>query len=218
MIRHALSAVVMATWQLIEHASRTVVRLIESHIALAMPGSSVEVKLATPHSFGTLKNVTKSTVSIFLYKVNEHAELRNSPHKKLSDGTLRRPPMVLELCYLVTTWGSRGNQPAVNDAAAAFEEHKLLGVVMQGMYEHSEVSRAELFEDPTKPPVWGDSDALQVVLESLPIEDLYRIWDSSELAYQLSATYRVRVLSLDLLSVQRTRPVVDASFKIGRLS
>lgn len=181
-----------------------------------MPGSAVDVKIATPHSFGTLKNVAKSTVSVFLYKVNEHTELRNSPQRKMPDGTSRRAPMVLELCYLITTWGSRGNQPAVNDAAAALEEHKLLGVVMQGLYDHAEVSRAELYEDPTKPPVWGDTDSLQLVLESLPIEDLYRIWDSSELAYQLSATYRVRVLSLDSLQVIRTRPVVDAAIRIGQ--
>lgn len=192
-------------------------RLIESHIALAMPGSSVDVKLATPHSFGTLKSVSKSTVSVFLYKVNEHTELRNSPQRRMPDGTYRRQPMVLELCYLITTWGSRGNQPAVNDAAAALEEHKLLGVVMQGLYDHAEVSRAELYEDTTKPPVWGDHDSLQIVLESLPIEDLYRIWDSSELAYQLSATYKIRVLSLDSLEVVRTQPVVDASFRAGRI-
>lgn len=181
-----------------------------------MPGSTVDVKLATPHSFGTLKSVSKSTVSVFLYKVNEHAELRNSNQRRLPDGSYRRQPMVLELCYLVTTWGSRGNQPAVNDAAAALEEHKLLGVVMQGLYDHAEVSRAELYEDPTKPPVWGEQDSLQIILESLPIEDLYRIWDSSELAYQLSATYRIRVLSLDSLEVIRTQPVVDAAFRVGR--
>lgn len=192
------------------------VRLIETHLAGALPSSTVDVKLATPHSFANLKSITRSAVSVFLYRVTEHAELRNSPHRRLPDGSLRRPPLVLELSYLVTTWGARGTDPAANDAAAALEEHKLLGIVMQGLYDRAEVGRAELFEDLTRPPVWGERDNLQIVLETLPIEDLYRIWDSSELAYQLSATYRVRVLGLDPSDSAATPPVVDADFVIGR--
>ncbi|MEZ4399284.1 MAG: DUF4255 domain-containing protein [Kofleriaceae bacterium] len=190
--------------------------LIEAHLTAVLPSSAVDVKLATPHSFRSLKSITRSAVSVFLYRVSEHTELRNSPHRRLPDGSLRRPPLVLELSYLVTTWGARGNDPAANDAAAALEEHKLLGIVMQGMYDHAEVGRAELFEDLTRPPVWGERDSLQIVLETLPVEDLYRIWDSSELAYQLSATYRVRVLGLDPSDVTRTPPVVDADFQFGR--
>jgi hypothetical protein len=208
----------LATWQLIEHTSRTLLRLIEAHLAVALPGNTVEVKLATPHSFLALKTSGRSTVSVFLYKVSEHTELRNSPQRKQPDGSFRRAPLVLELSYLVTTWGARGNDPAINDAAAAFEEHKLLGIVMQCLYDHGEVGRAELFEDPTRPPVWGDRDGLQVVLETLPIEDLYRIWDSSELAYQLSATYRVRVLGLDSSEVLHTSPVIDAAMVVGRIA
>jgi hypothetical protein len=208
----------VATWQLIEHASRTIVRVIEAHLALAMPGSAIDVKLATPHAFGSLKGVTSPTISVFLYKVGEHAELRNNLQRKLADGTYRRQPLVLELAYLITTWGSRGQNPAQNDTAAAFEEHRLLGVVMQGLYDHAELGRAELFDDPTRPTVWGDRDSLQIVLESLPIEDLYRIWDSSELAYQLSATYRVRVLALDSLEELRSSRVEDAAFNTGRPS
>lgn len=183
-----------------------------------MSGTTVDVKLATPHSFGDLKNVTTATVSVFLYRVTENPELRNNLQQRLPDGTLRRQPMVLELYYLITTWGSRGNQPAANDAAAALEEHKLLGAVMQGLYDAAEVSRAQLYEDPAKPPVWGDQDSLQITMDPVGVEDLYRIFDPGELAYQLSAAYRVRVLGLESSEALRVQPVIDASFQIGRAS
>ncbi len=208
----------MATWQLIEHASRTVVRLLEAHLALVMPATTVDVKLATPHSFGELKNVATATVSVFLYRVTEHPELRNNLQQRRPDGTLRRQPLVLELYYMITTWGSRGQQPAANDSAATLEEHKLLGAVMQGLYDAAEVSRAQLFEDSTKAPVWGVQDSLQITLDSVPIEDIYRIFDPGELAYQLSTTYRVRVLGLESSEDLRGAPVVDAAFEIGRPS
>jgi hypothetical protein len=208
----------LATWHVIEYTSRTMVKLIEAHLAAVMPGHSVDVKLATPHSFPSLKSVLRSTISVFLYRVSEHAELRNGPQRRLPDGALRRQPLALELSFLITTWGARGADPAANDAAAALEEHLLMGAVLQGFYDHAELGRAELYEDPARPPVWGDRDSAQIVLETLPIEDLYRIWDSSELAYHLSATYRVRVLGLESGEALRAPPVVDAGLRIGRVS
>lgn len=208
----------MATWQLIEYASRTMVKLIEAHLAIVMPGNTVDVRLATPHVFPNLKTVTNNaTISVFLYRVTEHAELRNSPQRRSPDGAARRQPLALELSFLITTWGARGTDPTANDEAAALEEHLLMGAVLQALYDHAELGRAELYEDPARPPVWGDRDSMQIVLETLPIEDLYRIWDSSELAYHLSATYRVRVLGLESAEVLRVPPVSDAAMRIGRV-
>lgn len=206
----------MGSWQLVEYTSRTVLGLIQSHLDAVMPGHQVDVKLATPHAFPTNKNLRRSAITLFLYRVFEHAELRNSVQRRFADGTMRRQPLAIECCYLVTTWGARSNDPAGNDESAAFEEHKLLGLAMQALYDRGEVSRAELYEDLARPTVWGERDALQISLDSLPIEDLYRIWDSSEIPYQLSATYRVRVLGLDSSEVLRAPPVVDAQVRVGR--
>lgn len=207
----------MATWQLIEYASRTIVKLVKAHLDLVMPGNAVEVKLATPHAFVGLKSALASTISVFLYRISEHTELRNSPQRRFPDGSSARQPLSLELSFLITTWGARGNDPAANDQAAALEEHLLMGAVLQGLYNRAELTRAELYEDPARPPVWGDRDSMQIILETLPVEDLYRIWDSSELAYHLSATYRVRVLGLESTEVLRVPPVADASMRIGRV-
>jgi Pvc16 N-terminal domain len=207
----------VATWQLIEHTSRTMARLIEAHLAAELPGNTVAVKLATPHSFASLKSSSASTISIFLYRIAEHTDLRNGRQVRASDGTLRRSPLALELSYLITAWGARGTN-ATNDVAATLEEHRLMGIVMQALYDHAEVSRAELFEDPTLPPVWGARDNLQVLLEALPLEDLYRIWDSGELPCQLSATYRVRVLGLESSETLGAPRVLDAALPVGRPS
>lgn len=207
----------MATWQLIEYTSRTMVDLIRAHLDAVMPGHQVDVRLATPHTFPSHKNLRRSAITVFLYRVFEHAELRNSAQRRMPDGSLRRQPLAIECCFLITTWGARGNDPVANDESAALEEHRLLGIAMQAMYDHAEVDRAELYEDLSRASVWGPRDALQISLDSLPIEDLYRIWDSSEIPYQLSATYRVRVLGLDSSEVLRSTPVVDADIRVGRI-
>jgi hypothetical protein len=50
------------------------------------------------------------------------------------------------------------------------------------------------------------------VLDSLPIDDQYRIWDSNDLAYRLSLAYRVRVLGLEPSQAVGAGRVIEARF------
>ena len=83
---------------------------------------------------------------------------------------------------------------------------------MQAFYDNGEVGTTDLFEDPMI-PVWRAGDNLQIVLESLPVEDHYRIWDASELGYRLSITYRVRVANLDSAEDGIEPLVLEATFR-----
>jgi len=201
----------VATWQLIEHASLTLKRLLEQHVLSVLGSASVTVQLATPESFKALSSAQQPTITLFLYRCVENPELRNAPRRRLPDGRTVRQPLVLELCFQVTPWGVRAAASGGSDPAATQEEHRLLGLIMQCFYDHAEVGRAELFDDPTT-PVWQPTDTMQIVMESLPVEDQYRIWDAGEQPYRLSVTYRVRVLGLDPSLFQSNVPVVDATF------
>jgi hypothetical protein len=182
-----LIAQCVGTWQLIESTGLTLVRILQTHVDSVLPLADVQVQLATTKIFPSLETTTRPTITILLYRAVEHAELRNSPRRALADGTTTRPLLPLELCYLVTPWGVRRDDTAAADAQAAQEEYRLLGVILQAFYDHAEIARAELVEDPGR-PVWEPADNLQLVLESLPVEDHNRIWDASELPYRGSAT------------------------------
>lgn len=208
----------VATWQLIERTSETLRRILQTHIDNALPSGNVLVQVASAGTFSELKSTKRPVVSVFLYRVVQNPELRNSPVRRLPDGSERRAPMVLELCYLITPWGARPDATPAVDEQASLEEHRLLGLVLQAFYEHAEVSRSELVDDPNPllPRVWGDTDTVQLVLESLPIEDMYRIWDAGELSYRLSATYRARVLALDPTETRARPRVKHADFEVER--
>jgi len=205
----------VATWQLIEHASLTLKRLLQQHITKVLPTSNIAVEVASAQGFQELSTPSRPTITLFLYRTLENPELRNSPQRRLPDGRLMRQPLVLELCYLITPWGVRGGSTNANDAAATQEEHRLLGLILQCFYDHAEVGRAELFEDPTR-PVWRATDTMQIAMESLPIEDQYKIWDAGDLSYRISVAYRARVLGLDPSVVEDAVPVVDASFVVEK--
>lgn len=200
----------MANWQLIERTGQTMVRLLQQRIAEVGIGG-LQVMTVSTAAFEGLASSSTPVISLLLYQVTENAELRNSQKRTMPDGTRQRQPLALELCYLVTPWGARTSEMAADDAVAAAEEARLLGLIMQTYYQKAECGTADLFEDPAT-PVWRAGDGLQIVLESLPVEDHYRIWDASELGYRLSLTYRVRVASLDPGDQVGGPPVVEATF------
>ena len=201
----------MGTWQLIESTGQTLVRLLQTHVDAVLPLAGVQVQLATTKIFESLERTTRPTITLLLYRAMEHGELRNAPRRVFPDGSTTKPLLPLELCYLVTPWGVRRDDTPASDAQAAQEEHRLLGVVLQAFHDRAEIARADLVEDPAR-PVWEPEDGIQLLLESLPVEDHYRIWDSSELAYKLSVTYRARVLGLEPSRRDRDARVADASF------
>jgi hypothetical protein len=205
----------MASWELIESVGRTLVRMLQQHVDAVLPLAHVHVQLATTKLFKSLETTHTPTITVFLYRAMETPELRNAPRRVLGDGTTTRALMPLELCYLVTPWGVRQNNTPLADMLAAQEEHRLLGVALQAFYDHAEIARSELVEDPGT-TVWEAVDSVQLIHESLPVEDHYRIWDSGELDYRVSLTYRVRVLGLEPSTRIAAPPVVDASFSYDR--
>jgi hypothetical protein len=202
--------IAVATWELIESTGRTLVRLLKNHVDQVMPLAGVTVQLATTKLFRTLETTSTPTITVFLYRALENGEMRNGPRRPMPDGSTARALLPLELCYLITPWGVRRDDTPLADQQAAQEEHRLLGVALQAFYDHAEIARAELVEDAGQ-TVWAPVDSVQLVLETLPIEDHYRIWDSGELDYRVSLTYRVRVLGLEPSQSEIAARVVTSS-------
>lgn len=201
----------MADWRVVENTGRTLVRLIEQRVAaLGIPG--VTVGLTTTAAFEPLASTAVPFISLLLFQISGNPEMRNRPRTILPNGSTRRQPLPLELCYLITAWGVRAADDPIADGVAAGEEARLLGATMQALYDHAEVGRAELFEAPAI-PVWAPGDGLQILMETLPVDQHYRIWDAAELGYRLSLVYRVRVASLDPSQPPPVPPVVEATLE-----
>ena len=202
----------MANWRVIEHTGQTLIHLLSMHINSVM--TDVNIQLVSTASFTSLVATDTATISLLLYQINENAELRNAPQRVDSQGQLRRQPLALELCYLITPWAARAESGVETDMVAVQEEQRLMGLVMQAFYDCAEVGPAELYQEPDQ-PVWAPTDSLQISLETLPIEDHYRIWDTTELPYRLSVTYRVRVMALDSTRTYGDARVVESTTQVG---
>jgi hypothetical protein len=203
----------MASWAAIEMVGVTVRTLIQARLDDVMPGTKAQ--LVTPASFERLTTTSEAVVSVFLYRIEENRETRNHLRMRDAAGNELPPRRNLDLWYLVTPWTARPDNPdGTTDETAAREEHRLLGVVIQALASAAELTAAQLEEDPVA-PVFAADDGLQIILESLPTEEHYRIWDASKLPYRLSLTYRARLVGIDALEVPVAPRVVGGTFRLG---
>jgi len=186
----------MATPAVLRDVGETLLYLLRAGIPAAVVKPQ-NIKVATPDEFAPLDNLGSPAISIFLYRVVVNATLRNSPKRTLPDGSVARPPLPLELGYLITSWA-----PQTGD------EHLLTGHVLRVLYDRAELGPTDL-----QGTSWAAGDTVQIVLESLPTDEHYRIWDTSKMPYRLSLTYSVRVIGIDPAESVVAPPVVTATFR-----
>ena len=185
----------MAAFGVIADTGLSLVALLAKGMDGIFPGGiSVDVLLETPDKFQRHVSPTgKPTVTVFLYRVAIHSEMRNAARRVLDDGNTTRPLLPMELYYLITPWAA---QPQI--------EHLLVGRILQILYDHSELTRGDL-----KGESWSPEDSVQLVLESLPNTEHYQIWDTTKLPYRLSLTYMARVVGIEPTVTIRASPIVE---------
>jgi hypothetical protein len=153
-----------------------------------------KITVATPDEFESLRDPLKPNITVFLYRIAVNPHMRNNPPRMRPDGSLVPTPLPVELSFLITAW-----------AKDTRDELRLVGRILQTLYEHRELGAADLAG-----ASWEADDTVQLILESLPLEDHYRLWDAHEFPYRLSLTYMARVIGLSPTESLFAPPVVDA--------
>jgi len=164
-------------------------------------GSQQAIDLRNPRD--TAEGGT-SGLSVWLYHVAENEFLKNQPKERRvreEDGRRRhdlqrRPPMALDLYYLITplTADSRG-------------DHLLLGKAIQILYDNPTILLAEA--------AGQSSEELRVTWHRLSLEDLTRIWDALRERYRLSVCYLVRVTRIDSERDIRGARIIERTLREG---
>jgi hypothetical protein len=152
--------------------------------------ASTDVILATPDDFKTFAPRNPS-VTVFLYHVAINAEMRNGPRRSQLNGGSARPPLPLELRFLITAW--------TKDPRDAY---RITGRIARTLYDHTVLSFSELLGTG-----WAPDDTVELVMDSVPVDQLFDIWDPSEIPYKLSLTYLARIIGIDAAAGAPIAPV-----------
>lgn len=140
-------------------------------------------------------------LSIYLYRIAEDAQSKNRPPINDGRGRLRKPPLALDLYYLVT--------PLMGQPR---EQQIVLGKTMQVLYDRATLQGTDLFGS-----LQSSGETVRVILNPVTLEETTRVWQALEMSYRLSVVYVVRVALMDSQRQQVFQPVIEEVAEFGGL-
>lgn len=134
--------------------------------------------------------------SLYLYHVGVNASRGSSVSRLDASGRPSRPPLRLELHYLLTAW-----------SRAPESQQRLLGWCARVLYDTPTLPAAVL--NRFAPGVFRPDESVELVWESVSTQTLYDIWQVAERNQQPSATYVARIVEIDPSREPEPLPLVQ---------
>lgn len=140
------------------------------------------------------QNPIEEGVSIYLYRLAVSGARRNLPATVGPQGQRYRPPIPLDLHYIASVWGK-----------TAEKQQRLLGWMIR-MFEDVPILPTNLLNDNgPDPDVFQPNETVEVLFESINLQDWNNLWSSSKTNAPLSVGYVAR-----MIGISSTMPINEA--------
>jgi hypothetical protein len=144
-------------------------------------------------------------ISLFLYRLGVNAARRNLLSHVRMDGLRYRPPLPLDLYYLMTAW-----------AKSAAKQQRLLGWAMRVLEDTPLLPSGLLNDVGPEPEIFQPNETAEIIYEPLSLQDMYNIWSVLKASPQISASYVVRAVSIDsTVLITEAAPVQTRALDYG---
>jgi hypothetical protein len=143
-------------------------------------------------------------ISLYLYRVTVSAN-RNRPPRMGRDGKRTRPPIPLDLHYLLTAWGGD-----------AIRQQRMLGFAIRTLEDTPILPAGVLNLGAPEPDLFRPEETVELVYESVSIQDFAALWNIAQSKEQPSATYVARMVEIESGAfVQDSAPAQTRAFEFG---
>ncbi len=186
----------MAAYTAIADVGETLIYLLRENMEDLIPQDSIV--LVSP---GEIDNKDNIRLSLFLYKVSENAYLKNRELEHVNSKKLQVPPLILDLCYMLTSYPSSGIQDKTERTK---EEHSVLGRGMQVLNSNTvlkgSVLRGSLAEY---------AEELHISTTAPDMEELTKIWSTfQEKPFRPTVCYQVTPVTIESTLEKNVKRVV----------
>ncbi|MBN2440636.1 MAG: DUF4255 domain-containing protein [Spirochaetales bacterium] len=165
--------------------------------------NSESIKLASPKDVESGGSVR---LTLFLYQIVENAYTKNQPMRNTGAGSVRQPPLSLNLYYLITPYA--GEPPYDSEV----EKNILLGKVMQIIYDNA-ILKGTILSDAMK-EVSLEYDNINYIcfsLNPISLDDLTKLWNALDMPMQLSVAYEVRIAFIESERKEKRPRIISKS-------
>jgi Pvc16 N-terminal domain len=172
----------MATYHAIAATGEAILGLLEA----ARPQPEFANAQFALYQSTNFQNPMEEGISLYLYRVATNTTRRNLPPSIGPDGRRYRPPLPLDLHYLLTPW-----------ARTAAKQQRLLGWSMRALEDTPILPVGLLNHYGTEPETFFPHETVELVCEPLSLQEIVNIWDAFKPNLQLSAAYVARMVAID---------------------
>jgi hypothetical protein len=190
----------MSDYHAIGGVSTTLQTLLWDRMELPVPFPQFSVTVGLPRPEVQEPAVENARVNIFLYRVGENGAWKNQDLPGLaSSGAYGKPPLSLDLYYLLTPFGTTEDGTLFNDTRA----HYVLGSAMRVLHDIPVITddlttvRFNPGQTILDASLLGQIERIKVYLEPINLDDLSKVWTAMSLPFRASAAYQVSVVLIE---------------------
>lgn len=197
----------MSSYTIIQNTSEELRRRIFNALASApdadlnMQNPEADITFSPPSD--QLPN--NLNLSLYLYHVEVNGDLRNQHRLAVGQTGIRKPPVPLDLRYLVTPLD---DTETINQL--------MIGRVIQHFYE--EPLLTSLNGTPLDDSFGGGSNQFRIMLEALSIEFLSQLWSALNTDFRVAIGYQVRVVTIDMTELAASKRVSESHAAVGLMA
>lgn len=162
------------------------------------PLNSFDISLKSPAD-EKITTSMKPKINLFLFRVSENPFAKNQDWQPVGAGTLRYPPLALNLSYVLTPY-----------AEDKLDEQRVFGEAMRVLYENSIIPVAAL-----RGGLENTAEELKVDLCHMTLDQQTQVWSALGQSYRLSVCYEVRMALIDSATERPTTRVSQPVFDIS---
>jgi hypothetical protein len=171
----------MASYPAISAMSEAVLGLLQS----AAVGSEFDGIAFAHYQSGDFESPMSDGISLYLYRITVNAN-RNQPAHLGLDGRRYRPPIPLDVHFLVTAW-----------AETAVRQQRMLGFAIRTIEDTPILPAGVLNQHSPEPDVYRPEESVELVYDIVTVQDIGYIWDVAQTKEQPSAPYVARMVTID---------------------
>ena len=152
-------------------------------------------------------NIMKEGVALYLYRLTPANNVRNQPPRTAPDGRRFRPSLPIDLHYLLVPYG-----------VDAFKQQRILGWAIRTLEDTPVLPSGLVNQVGPEGDLFGPNEAIDIIMETLSIQDLGSVWEVAKPSIQPAVAYVVRMLAVDSdLEIREHELVQTRVFGAGKV-
>lgn len=194
----------MATYQAIAATGQAILGLL----ADACPKPEFAAARFDLYQIRDFQSPMEEGVSLFLYRISISGSRRTLPPTVRADGKRYRPPIPVDLHYVLTAWSK-----------TAARQQRLLGWAVRALHDYPVLHESLLNHYGPEEEVFGPGETVELIFDTLSLQDLSNLWSEMKATPPLSVAYLTRMILLESTSeLMDDAPVQTREVAFGKVN